>query len=392
VAERARGQPAGFLTPKRVFLAVALLLFVAVLFAPEPQSLTEAALSSYGTDPGGARGLHDVLDRLGFTVERRLRPMRDSLERDRLYVVLDPPIPLTAAEVHLLLDAVRNGASLLVVPSLGSRVADSLHVVPAPEVLRRGARPDTTTVMRGYARTVLRSPSRSDSSTVFRLPAGGVIFLSVDTRRGTQPVVVGVALGRGRVVIAADRELLRNSSIRAGEEAVRAVRMIEWLQRGGRAQPIVFDEYHQGFGMQANVFRTTRRALLETPAGRAVVQAVAAGLFLLLAVGVRPLRPRTQASIERRSALEHVSALARAYSAVHARDRAAQLLVRGLRRRHGGLQSGRDDIAYLQAIRAQEPAVARDVDQLVATMTGAPAGNSAEVTSALARVERVLIS
>ena len=395
MADTSRRQGVGFLTPRRVFAAIAVALFVAVLLAPEPQSITEASLSSYGTDPGGARGLHDLLDRLGFQVERRLRPMRESLERDRLYVILDPPVPLTTSEVHFLLEAVRNGASLLVVPQPRSRLSDSLQVVPVAEVLqRRGARSDSITGMRGYARYVLRQPrvGERDSTMAFTVPGDGITFLAVDTRRGLQPVVVGLPMGRGRVVVSADGEIFRNSSIRQGDEAVRAVRMIEWLQRNGAPQRIVFDEFHQGFGMQADVLRSTRRALLETPGGRSILQLAAAGLLLLLALGIRPIRPRTLESIERRSALEHVSALARAYAAVGATNRAAHLLVRGLRRRHGGLQSNRDDIAYLRSIGSQEPAIADDVGHLTAVLQGAPTAHPAEVTSAIARVERVLTS
>ena len=77
---------------------------------------------------------------------------------------------------------------------------------------------------------------------------------------------------------------------------------------------IVFDEYHHGFGTHANTRAVTVRALTRTGAGRTVLQLALAGLLLLLALGVRPVKPQPRHSIERRSALEHVGALARAYA------------------------------------------------------------------------------
>jgi hypothetical protein len=395
VAER-RAAVDPWFTPRRVFGGLALLLFIALLFTPSQQTSEDAgSLSSYSTDPNGTRGLHDALQRLGFRVERGLRPMRQALDPQHVYFVLDPVIELTAGEVHNLLEAVRAGGGLLVVPSRYERLEDSLHVTRVPAPMSATDLADRDSLARfgqGRYGFVLRTPLEGqDSSVSYRAPAGAVTFLTRSTNRGREPVMVGVPYGRGRLVMAADPDFFQNSVVRQGDAAVRAVRMVEWLLAGDRSRTLVFDEYHHGFGMHADIMRVTRRALFDSAPGRVVLVLTLALLLLFFAVGVRPIRPRVQLRIERRSALEHVGALARAYAAVHASSRAARLLVRGLRRRHGGLRTNRDDAAYLRSIAERKPALRDDVEHLVTAMEGNAATSSdATLAAAVRRIEQAI--
>jgi hypothetical protein len=371
-------------------------LLILVLLVPAPESSESAALSSYSASSVGARGLYDVLDRLGFPVERRLAPMRDSLPVETLYAVLAPPQSLTLTEVNRLLAAVRSGAGLLFVTPEPSRLADSLGVRSALEIpvatQGRESAASLDSAMRlgpGWARSVLRSP---DGDSLYRLPPGSQVFLSIPTKRGREPVIVGLRLGQGRVVIVADPDLLRNSVLRRGDAGVRAVRLIEWIQNGA-SRPIVFDEYHQGFGTHADPLRVARRALTETGPGRAILVLGVAGLVLLVAVGVRPIRPSPLERIERRSPLEHVDALARAYAATRGTSRAARLLVRGLRRRHGGIRSGLDDAQFLRSITQQEADAKEDADRLVSAMEGATSPEDGQgIAAAILRLEQRITS
>jgi hypothetical protein len=95
-----------------------------------------------------------------------------------------------------------------------------------------------------------------------------------------------------------------------------------------------------------------------------VAQVAAAALVLLAAAAWRPVAPTMPKRIERRSAIEHVSALARAYSRVGATRTAVRRLVHGLRRRHSrkGL---RNDQAYLAGVAAQNPRLADDVQHIL---------------------------
>jgi hypothetical protein len=130
-----------------------------------------------------------------------------------------------------------------------------------------------------------------------------------------------------------------------------------------------------------------------TGAGRVVLQLALAGLLLMLAVGIRPIKPQPRLRIERRSPLEHVGALARAWAAVHASGRAVRLLVRGLRRRHGGLRARADETAYLLNIATQSPATETDVQRVIeALQQGDAAVDAAALIPALQRIERVMAS
>jgi hypothetical protein len=389
-------------TPGRLLLLIIGLLVIVLLAIPAPDERNQgAALSMRSATPRGARGLHDVLRRLGFPVEQRLLPMRQGLDTQAVFVVLDPPMPLTTTEIHRLLQTVRAGASLLALPSPAGQLADSLGVAREQEAVARAADErrrvtdvNSAVLERRWLRHVLRKHTHPpDTTRVYRPPAGALTFDSVRTERGTEPIIVGFPLGRGRVVVAAEPDLFSNFVFREGNAAVRVVRLLEWLQAGNAKRPIIFDEYHHGFGSHANTRVVTTRALTRTGAGRTVLQLAAAGLLLLFALGVRPVKPRARTRIERRSALEHVGALARAYATVRAHARATRLLVRGLRRRHGGLRGPRDEVAYLKALAEHNPEVSGAVQLLANTMEGRPAAPDGEaVTAAILRIERAITS
>lgn len=388
------------LAPRRVFLLLAAAVLFALLFAPFSADDDEAGtLSSYSATPGGARGLHELLDRLGLDVQRRLEPMRDSLDPNAAYLILEPSVPLTSSEVHRLLEAVRAGARLLAVPALQSRLADSLGVARAPELPENAApspgerrvfvpQDSTRTFGPGWVRWVLRAPG-DDEDAVYLPPEGATVLLSLHTEHGSEPMVVGMPFGNGRVVVAAEPGLFRNSTLRVHPGAIRAVRYLEWLDGGGNA-PIVFDEYHHGHGTHANVLREAGRALTRTVAGRAVLQIALAGILFLIAAGARPILPRPVTRIERRSPLEHVGALARAYAAIGATARATRLLVRGLQRRHHGTRAG-DEVAWLTTMGRQLPSAQPDVERLRAIITASPdAGSADDVVASVSRIERAL--
>src|SRR5690606_14063328 len=125
--------------------------------------------------------------------------------------------------------------------------------------------------------------------------------------------------------------------------------------------------------------------------GRMLLQIGAAGLLLLVAVGARPVRPRPPTRIERRSPLEHVHALARAYEAVGLVVRAARLLGRGLRRRHGGHGAPRDEVAYLNALALRHPALAADIATVAAALDrDRTTPDAAAVAAAIHNIERTM--
>ena len=343
-------------------------------------------LTVRSTAPQGASGLYEAAARLGWRTERLQAPFAAHMDSAAVYAVLDPPVALTAGEVHRLLESVRAGAGLLVVAERGSALADSLGLEPSRDggllVAPAGVacadslnRPGALRWMGGGVITLRLQGARR--------PAGAVAF--AHTRRpgrpdstdlasavpdapgdSLPPAVLGIPLGRGRVVVVADPDLLRNDVLRVCEwgMGVAAFRALDWLsQAGGRR--LVFDEYHQSAHAEAAPMRAVRRWLAGTPPGRMLLQGVLAALVLLAALGARAIAPLARPRIERRSPLEHVSALARAYDEVHATRLAMRRLVRGLRRRHQRAASRpTGDDEFLSTVATRHRILAGDVDRV----------------------------
>jgi len=371
-----------WLRPVIVLPVLGLLLVVAVILSPSGLANTDTRLTTYSTTPFGARALYDVLGRLGWHVLRRRRVFRAPVDSTGTYLILSPPLDLSATEVSALLDAVRRGATIVVSPDAGSPLSDSLRIRRTRfdqdlEVLRS----DTTDVSDpasaliaaavnagGFSRYLRPVPtSERDTEPVFPPDTATLLRVRADSGRA-RPAIMTRRLGKGTAVIVAELAFARNDNVRDTTGMILAVRLLE---RAGidRSHRLVFDEYHQGFGDAANMSAAIDQALFGTPVGRAAVQALIAGLILLLAVGIRPVVPRERPSIERRSPLEHVGALRLAYEQIQATRLATSRLVRGLRRRHPLGAAALTDDAYLSLLAQRVPVAANDVALLQRALT-----------------------
>ncbi len=387
-----------FTRPAVVLPTALVLVIVSILLSPEQTPVDrEGRLTTYAASPGAARGTYEVSQRLGWKVSRRVTPLTRPLDTAAVYAILDPPIPLSLNETRTMLDAVRRGAGLVYVVENGSPLSDSLRVRHSDTgyTAPRGARDsaacpgrDSPAATMWYDQRVhlyalqATAPMPSDTAAFLRLRRSAPgqrsdsssSSVSATTRRPPY-AAVGFPFGRGRVVAVADPDVFRNDVVRVCRWGIgrQVVGMLDWAFGGGRP-PLVFDEYHQGFGPHASVTRAMAHFLVRTPSGRTVAQVAAAALVLLLALAVRPIVPRERSSIERRSPLEHVAALARAYEQIGASRVAARRLARGLRRRHaagawtriaeGDGRTMDVDAAFLTAVAARYPGAARDVARL----------------------------
>jgi hypothetical protein len=366
-ASVSRDPRARWLRPRVALPVIAGAVVVVALLTPESTGgrTGDARLSSRSTQPQGAAVLYELADRLGWRTSQRLTDSIPSDDTTSVHVILDPPLALTSTETGQLLDRVRRGAGLVYVLGGDGPIADSLGFGSRRD--RPGSIFGTALELGGSGRLVASDttscaergdgflagglPFWPDGETLIlairwqgAAPEGSEVLASVRTfSRGsegeTSPAAVGFPLGRGRVAVVADPDLLRNDVLRVcrwGAD-VAAVRILEYASgaegEGGRRQQLVFDEYHQGYGEHPGTFRGIFRYLGRTPSGHLVLQLAGAGLVLLLAVGPRLLVPRGSDRIERRSPLEHVEALAQAYRAVGATRTATSRLVHGVRRR-----------------------------------------------------------
>jgi hypothetical protein len=417
---------------RRITLAVlGSVIVIVALLTPEATGgrTGDPRLTSRSTQPQGAAAFYDLAGRLGWLPSRRTADSIPLGDTSAVHLILDPPVAPSAAETHEVLDRVRRGAGLIFVLGSGP-LADSLglgsrmsrpgagSVIGASQLLVSTAGTlvaDSVERCEGRGETVLSAglPFWPDRQThILALewkgaqPAGARALAFVRTVNGIAgnevPAVVGFPLERGRVVVAADPDLLRNDVLRVCRwgAGVAAVRMLEYASDGapggGRRDRLVFDEYHQGYGEQPGTIRGILSYLEETSSGHFVLQLAGAGLLLLFAVGPRLLVPRATDRIERRSPLEHVDALARAYRAVGATRTATARLVHGVRRRVEqslGGQRGVSDDAFLTWARERAPARATDVDLVRQALDKPVSRRELEVVGqALRRLETSLTS
>lgn len=425
------------LRPQVVLPAVLAIMVGVAVLTPESMSgrSGDDRLTTHSTSAQGAQLLYDLAGRLGWRVERWSASNMLPADPRSIVAVLDPPLPLSAIESHRVLEHVRAGGALLYVMSGGARspMNDSLHIrrlllggeyvateagtADAGAVVNDSsslATTDTSAECRGRRAGTPALPMWPDSRIVlYQLdwtrprPAGTVVFARAaldGTRHDSlsrfgSTAAAGFPLGRGRVMVIADPDLLRNDVVRVckwGVDVV-VVRMLEYLSDAGavRRDRIVFDEYHQGYGAHPGTLRAVAAYLTRAPSGHVLLQAMAAGLLLLVALGPRALPPSDPERVERRSPLEHVGALANAYARVGATRTATVRLLRGVRRRveramrgaRGGAPESGDD-EFLDAASRAQPALAPDVALVREALTRPISRREfAAVGAALKRIE-----
>jgi len=396
-----------WLRPRVVLPALLAIVILTGILSPVGEDVTGRTLSTRSRAINGSHGLRDILDRLGWKTGERTVPFSGALDTNTTYVILGTPIDPSGTEIHALLEAVRRGANAIVVPERGSALADSIGVQqssgtylslrPSNDSLLGESDPvDTLREQFGIlsARTFhayLEGTPASDTDTVGVWPPTATTLLYVHSKY-EHPEIAILPMQRGAVVAIADPTFLRNDVLRKTAGAVLAVRVLESVDAARRTR-VVFDEYHQGFGAETSQFDVLEEALFETTWGRAAVQLAVAGLLYLLVIGVRPIAPISRARYERRSPLEHVGALSRAYEAIGATGLAAQRLVRGIRRRHPfGTTAQLTDAGYLTLLRQRLPELGSDIDILTNALANKPTPEQlVSAGAAIDHIERNLI-
>jgi len=365
-------------------------------------------LTAYSADPLGARLLYELADRLGWTVNRARTPLA-ALDRGTVVAVLDPTETIRPADAHAMLEHVRGGGAMLL--ALGARtqaLSDSLGIRAGTAGGYVDSRAGTAEPCRG-GRRFTRSGLWVGVATLLPVAGRGLraagsdtlVHVRIDTRRSgpsLQPALVAMPLGRGRIVVTADPDVFRNDALRDCRYGldVPVVRALEYLAAGGTAPRTVlrFDEYHQARFASAGMTGAIKRYLTATKSGNALLQLCAAGILLIIALAPRLLVPRDDTRVERRSPLEHVDALARAYEQTRASRTATLRLVRGLRRRvdrGARVRTSESDAAFLSRVAETTPSLAGDTAIVRNALdTTVPPKQFSETGDAIARIEAAL--
>ncbi|CAN5189215.1 hypothetical protein BH23GEM2_BH23GEM2_09750 [soil metagenome] len=399
---------------RRTIAVIAVLsgmLLFAILFAPD-QGLTDPAprLTTHSHSPSGARGFLETAGRLGWTVIRHEKADLPPPEPDRVYAVLAPPIPLTDAETHRLLQRVRAGAGLLTVVQRNTPLADSLGIRMHG---RFGRVPEDTGAVcapprRARAAEFLRGAVFSETFEV-RPDDGAAAQSFLELTGGSMPgspatAAAGFPLGAGRVGVVADPDLLTNAVLRmcrleAGARMVALLGYVASDATGGHTRrTLVFDEFHHGYGIQPSITRVATRFIAGNPVGRMLGQVSLAAVVLLAVAAARPSQPAPMTFRTRRSPLEHVNALAHAYSQISATQTVTRLLVRGLRRRLRFTAAtnptrAQSDEDFLAHVGTRFPALAGDLERIRRALASRVAKNElVAVGRSIATIERTIAS
>jgi hypothetical protein len=182
------------------------------------------------------------------------------------------------------------------------------------------------------------------------IPTAQDTLLRLPDRR---PVILRLQYADGgRILLAADPDYFRN---RAWRQSDAPLFLVPLLLSGPRGR-ISWDEYHQGFGIQASSTGAMFNWMLRSPVGWALLQLTAVALLWLAVTAVRFGPARSVIERRRRSPLEHVEALAAGLESGGGADTAVALNIGGLRRRlHRSGAGGAEERRWLSSLELALP-------------------------------------
>lgn len=294
--------------------------------------VSDGRRSTYLTGPHGARGWAAALEQLGVKVERYRRREPPAVAPPML-ALLDPSRPITpwsASQWMMLADA---GTELLVAgrgaQALMECVGWSTQFVMTQPALDSSSLRIAEILVPVAARRdrEARLADGTGASCERSVASAGALLMT----RDSQPAALRLLLDSGgSMTLVADSRLFSNAAVRdtrAGEFALGLV--------VGRSARIVVDEYSHGFGPGGGMLAAARSWLRASPARGTLAQLT---LLLLLALAAAAIRFGPVQQLPRpgrRSALEHVRALATALGAARGHQVAIAAMVQGLHRRLG---------------------------------------------------------
>jgi uncharacterized protein DUF4350 len=396
-------QPAKKWTATWVLGALGIVVVAVALLTPEEAGTNGRDMSTFSTGPGGAGIAFELAERMGWKPERRIVPLDSTARAHRVDVVLAPSVALGSHEVHRLLDNVRAGGGLIASLDGDDELADSLGVEGGNgAALLDATAADCPDDRLSAARAFLSIPPDAREVDAPKHASGAVVtLLSANRPRGGAPVVgaIGFPLGAGRVVVVGSSAVFGNAAVRycRWDADLAVARMLAFVRPANDAHPaVVFDEYHHGYGVHGGSLRAAAVYLGRTSSGHFLVQALVAGLLLLLAKAPRPLPPRDVGPIQRRSPIEHADALGRAFEDVGATRTATARLLGGVRRRIGRAVAvssggGATDDEFLKVVERTNPQLSDSVRQIRNALEQAVAPQQFSLAgTALERIERAL--
>ncbi len=316
-------------------------------------AMTDDRRSIFLPGPNGASGLAEILERFGVEVDHFRRPLfhitddSQDVAADDWIAVLDLMVEPMGRERGQILRHVERGGGLLVAGSTGLERCFGLEVLDLRELSSEDDQPATQRLDISPEDQLYYDPPRhrygwiedDDERSFLRFSGGSEdecavtgIESSVPLLRTTAGDVVAwrfAFVGGGRAILLAEARYVSNEALRNTEVGLL---VLPWLL-DERPERFTFDEYHQGFGEGGSMVGATWAWMTGSPVGRGLLQLAFAGLVLLLSLAIR-FGPALQViERERRSPMEHLTALAVGLERAGGHTTAVRLIVNGLRRR-----------------------------------------------------------
>lgn len=352
----------------------------AYLARPAGRTALDVKRSSFRTTPDGVAAFDRGLERFGRPTAPRFTPLADADPLPAALVLLSPAVVPSPVEVHALLERVRRGGTLVYAPRLSPAIASTLRITPLMDSLGIAFRvprpgdledpewaahsltdglPEPAPPRRALRRMTSRELGERSVSPVQSLLTVGRDPDRRWTGAGLMP------FGEGHIIVLSDAEPLSNGRIAGDPLAFVVMRAV--LTHTTPADTIFFAEFHQGIRGYESTARRWAGFVFGTARGRTLLQLLLIAFLALACAGLRFGAPTTGAAprdLERRSPLEHVSALGDLYEKARARRTAALLLLARLARSvrrppPRDVAEARALIRELETRRGEQPALAR---------------------------------
>lgn len=352
----------------------------AYLARPAGRTALDVKRSSFRTTPDGVAAFDRGLERFGRPTAPRFTPLADADPVPGALVLLSPAVVPSPVEVHALLERVRRGGTLVYAPRLSPAIASTLRITPLMDSLgiafrvpRPGDLEDPEWAAHSLTdglpepaapRRALRRMTSRELGERSVPPVQSLLTVGRDPdRRWTGAGLM--PFGEGHIIVLSDAEPLSNGRI--ADDPLAFVVMRAVLTHTTPADTIFFAEFHQGIRGYESTARRWAGFVFGTARGQTLLQLLLAAFLALACAGLRFGTPTTAAAprdLERRSPLEHVSALGDLYEKARARRTAALLLLARLARSvrrppPRDVAEARALIRELQARRGEQPALAR---------------------------------
>jgi hypothetical protein len=396
-----------------VVTAVALLWMAWAGMLRELRAGAPGVRTTRSTNEDGLLIGYTLFERLGLPVERSNRMLiSDQLEGVGTVFLIDPLVPVGAAEIEDLSEWVARGGVLVtteVLANLSPALRKLAKDMPKPP--RHPFRPTAQGHLTDVLNEAKALPLAREVSAVFCETE--TVFGTDSPEPNAVPDVMerlfadnhGVRIaqwrvGRGCVILLSDSSFLANANIAEGDNAVLAANLVSYAQARAGYPRIVFNEFHFGAGGLGRGTGVLALLLFTTSPGWAVLALTAAGILFLFYQG-RQFGPRRGLGQQRRrSKLEYVRAVGATYRAAGAHRLTLRLIYAWFRQQvmnRTGLTAGAANhlVAQELARRGRSPAaeyqrILDDCDRILSQ----PTISQRQLTVAvgqLARIEKEIL-